>query len=322
MSNKKTITIALGGNAILQAGQEGTTQEQEFNIRKAMIAIADIIEEGNFNVVLTHGNGPQAGALMIQQEDNTVVPPQDMDVVVSMTQGQIGYMIEQELQNLLEDRGIYTPVAAIVNQVRVNPDDPEFDEDNASKPVGPFYTKEEAEKMEKEKGYLVKKVKPEGEKSWRRVVPSPEPIENIEGEAIKRMIEAGIITVCSGGGGVPVIESEKGDLEGVPAVIDKDKAGEKLAEITKSDFYLILTDVDRVMLNFGSDDETEIGEMTVSEAKQYIQEGHFMEGSMKPKVEAALRFLENGGEKSVITSLANAREALLNGAGTTILKNQ
>ncbi|MBS3787873.1 carbamate kinase [Candidatus Bipolaricaulota bacterium] len=318
--SKKLLAIALGGNAILQSDQKGTTEQQRQNVGGAMKPITKIISEGSYNVIMTHGNGPQAGALMIQQEDSDRVPPQDMDVVGSMTQGQIGYMVQQELQDLLRREGIQVPVVSVINQVLVDEDDPEFKGNNASKPVGPFYTEEEARKMEEEEGYLVKKVIPNGERCWRRVVPSPEPIDNVEGEAIKRMVSEDIVVVASGGGGIPVVKNENGNLQGVPAVIDKDKSGAKLAELTEASVYLILTDVDKVKLNFGKEDEEDIDEMTIEQAETYIDQGHFLEGSMKPKVEAGLRFLKSGGEKAIITSLSNAKKALEDGAGTHIEK--
>jgi len=321
MSTDRTIlTIALGGNAILQSDQDGTSEDQRLNVRNAMKPISEIIAEGSYKLIMTHGNGPQVGALMIQQEDSDRVPPQDMDIIGSMTQGQIGYMLKQELQKLLTKKGIDIPIAPVINQVLVDKDDPEFSGDNASKPVGPFYTEEEAKKMEETRGYMVKKVANNGERQWRRVVPSPEPIDNLGKDAITRMVKEGIIVITSGGGGIPVMYDENDELKGVPAVIDKDKAGEKLAELVGADVYLILTDVDKVRLNYGEPDEEPIDKMSLDEAQQYMEEGHFMEGSMKPKVESAMRFLQSGGKKAIIASLENAREALENGAGTHIYK--
>ncbi len=317
---KKTIVIALGGNAIKQADQEGTTQEQFENVRETAKAIFKIIEEGEYRVVVTHGNGPQAGALLIQQEDSNRVPAQEMHVVGAMTQGQIGYMIQQELENELRKNGMEdVPVSTVINQVRVDEDDPEFEGDNASKPVGPFYTKEEAKRLADEKGYLVKEVDPNAEKSWRRVVPSPEPIENMEAEAIKKMVNDGIVVITSGGGGIPVVDKE-GELKGVPAVIDKDRAGEKLAEVVNADKFMVLTDVEHAKLNFGEPNEETVEKMTIKEGKQYMEEGHFLEGSMGPKIQACMRFVENQEGEAIVTHLKKSLDALEGKTGTHIVK--
>ena len=322
MSNKekKTLVVALGGNAIKQADQEGTTQEQFENVRETAKAIFKIIEEGEYKVIVTHGNGPQAGALLIQQEDSDRVPAQDMHVVGAMTQGQIGYMIQQELENELRKNDMEdVPVSTVINQVRVDEDDPEFEGENASKPVGPFYTEEEAKRMADERGYLVKEVDPSAEKSWRRVVPSPEPIENMEADAISRMVNNGIVVIASGGGGIPVVNKE-GELKGVPAVIDKDRAGEKLAEVVNADKFMVLTDVEHARLNFGEPDEEKIEEMTVKEAQEYMDEGHFLAGSMGPKVQACMRFAENQNGEAIITHLDKSLQALEGKTGTHIIK--
>jgi len=209
------------------------------------------------------------------------------------------------------------PVATVITQVLVNKDDPDFN--NPSKPVGPFYTRKEAEKLIEEKGYVIKKVKP-GRRAYRRVVPSPNPIEIIEKDVIKMLVETGAIVIASGGGGIPVI-NEKGQLKGVEAVIDKDLAGEKLAEIVNADIFLILTDVEKVKLNFGKPDEKDLDRLTIAEAEKYLEEGHFLPGSMKPKVIACIRFLKAGGEKAIITSLDKAVEALEGKTGTHFYKN-
>ena len=317
------ILVALGGNAIKQADEEGTTKNQLMNCQKTMELIAEIIREmkEEDRLAITHGNGPQAGNLMVQQvAAKDLVPPHPMDVVGSMTQGQIGYMLQQTLMNALKDFGVNIPVIAVVNQVLVDKNDPEFLGDNASKPVGEFLKEEEAKELKKiYPDYVFKKVRPTGERSWRRTVPSPDPIRNVGAEAIKRMVDSGIVVIASGGGGIPVIEGEKGYYKGVEGVIDKDLAGERLAEEIKADIFLILTDVEKVKLNFGKPNEKDIDRLTVEEAKKYLEEGHFLAGSMGPKVKACIRFLEWGGEKVIITSLDHAVDALQGKTGTTII---
>ncbi|HDI12100.1 MAG TPA: carbamate kinase [Candidatus Bathyarchaeota archaeon] len=313
---RKTIVIALGGNAIKKANEEGTAEQQFRNVRVTCKYILEIIKRG-YRVVITHGNGPQVGNLLIQQEEaSKLVPPQPLDVLGAMTQGQIGYMLQQTLTNYLKREGLNIPVVTVITQVLVNKDDPDFN--NPSKPIGPFYTRKEAEKLIEEKGYFIKKVKP-GRKAYRRVVPSPDPIEIIERDMIKMLVEAGVIVIASGGGGIPVING-KGKLRGVEAVIDKDLAGERLAEIVDADIFLILTDIEKVKLNFGKPNEEDLDRLTIAEAEKYLKEGHFLPGSMEPKVRACIRFLKAGGEKAIITSLDKAVEALEGKTGTHFYK--
>lgn len=318
------LLIALGGNAIKQAHERGTTEEQFRNCDITTKLIAEIVKrmKPEDRLIITHGNGPQAGNLLVQQEAaKDIVPAQLMDIVGAMTQGQIGYMLQQTLMKHLKDAGIDMPVAAIVNQVLVDENDPEFFGDTASKPVGDFFTEEEAKKLKEEHPeYIIKKVKPKGEKVWRRVVPSPDPIANVEAEAIRRMVDAGIIVIASGGGGIPVVRGEGGHLKGVEAVIDKDLSGERLAEVVNADVFLILTDVEKAKLNFGKPNEKPVDRMTLSEAKKYLAEGHFLPGSMGPKVKACIRFLEWGGQRAIITSLDKAVDALEGRTGTHIVK--
>jgi len=316
------LLIALGGNAIKQAHERGTTEEQFHNCNITTKLIAEIVKrmKPEDRLVITHGNGPQAGNLLVQQEaGKDLVPAQAMDVVGAMTQGQIGYMLQQTLMKHLKEAGLNVPVAAVVNQVLVDKNDPEFFGEVASKPVGDFFTEEEAMKLKREHPeYIIKKVKPKGERPWRRVVPSPDPIANVEDEAIRRMVDAGIIVIASGGGGVPVVLDEDGHYRGVEAVIDKDLAGERLAEVVGADVFLILTDVEKAKLNFGKPDEKEISKMSLSEAKKYLKDGHFLPGSMGPKVKACIRFLEWGGKRAIITSLDKAVDALEGKTGTLI----
>lgn len=318
------LLVALGGNAIKQAHEKGTSEEQFANCKVTTRLLAEIVSRMNKDdrLIITHGNGPQAGNLMVQQEaGKNQVPAQTMDIVGAMTQGQIGYMLQQTLMNYLHEKGLSVPVAAVVNQVLVDEHDPEFFGEVASKPVGNFLTEEEARQLKLEHPeYIVKKVKPNGERVWRRTVPSPDPIANVEKEAIRRMVEAGIIVIASGGGGIPVVKNEDGTLRGVEAVIDKDLAGERLAEVVEADTFLILTDVEKAKLNFGKPNEQEVGEITLEQAKQYLAEGHFLAGSMGPKVKACIRFLEWGGQRAIITSLDKAVEALEGRTGTRIIK--
>ena len=313
----KRVVIALGGNAILQRGQKGTYEEQMGNVRKTVGGIADIIEKG-YEVVITHGNGPQVGALLLHMDAGQQlydIPAQPMDVAGAMTQGQIGYMIQQALINELHARGIDRAVATIVTQTIVDKDDPAFQ--HPSKPVGPFYDEETAKKLAREKGWTV--VEDAG-RGWRRVVPSPDPKGHVEAPVIAELVEKGFIVIASGGGGVPVIE-ENGKLRGVEAVIDKDLAGERLAEEVKADIFMILTDVNGAAINFGKPDERWLGRVTVEELRKYYNEGHFKKGSMGPKVLAVIRFVEWGGERGIIASLDRAVEALKGKTGTQVVGN-
>jgi len=320
-----TFLVALGGNAIKRAEEKGTSEEQFRNCAATCRLIVEMVKRmgKDDRIIITHGNGPQVGNLMVQQETaKHMVPPQSLDIVVAMTQGQIGYMLQQTLSNHLRMAGINIPVCAIVNQVLVDKNDPEFFGENASKPVGEFLTEKMAEKMKKEHpDYVVKKVKPVGKRVWRRCVPSPDPMANIEGEVIKKLVDAGFIVIASGGGGIPVILGDNGEYKGVEAVIDKDLAGEKLAEAVNADVFLILTDVEEVKLNYGKPDERGVDKMSLTEAKKYLEEGHFLPGSMGPKVRACIKFLEWGGEKAIITSLDKVLEALEGKAGTLIYRD-
>lgn len=269
--------VALGGNAIKQADEEGRPEQQFGNCAVTCKHLVEIFKKmkKHDRIVITHGNGPQAGNLLVQQEEaKLIVPPQTLDVVVSMTQGQIGYMLQQTLTNHLKDAGMDIHVCAIINQVLVDKDDPEFHGQSPSKPVGNFFTKNEALKIAIDHPeYIMKKVKPHGRKVWRRCVPSPRPIRNLEDEAIIRLLKAGFIVIASGGGGIPVVQDELGHYKGVDAVIDKDLAGEKLAEVVNANIFLVVTDVDKVKLNFGKVGEKEIDKMTVDEAKNYLEGG-------------------------------------------------
>ncbi|MCD6135410.1 carbamate kinase [Candidatus Bipolaricaulota bacterium] len=317
MSNEKKVTvIALGGNAILQPGQRGTFAEQMKNVETTCQQLAQMVESGKYKIIITHGNGPQVGNILLQNETaKDVAAPMPLYVCGAESQGLIGYMMQQTLHNLLVDKGKGDiPIATVVTQVVVDKDDQAFQ--NPSKPVGPFYSEEEAKKLQQEKGYHIKE---DAGRGWRRVVPSPDPIQIFEKDAVRQLVEARSIVIASGGGGIPVVkEGEK--LVGVDAVIDKDLAGERLAVDVEAKIFLILTDVDQVKLNYKTPQEKGLSQITVEEAKKYHAEGHFAKGSMEPKVRAAIRFIEAGGERAVITSLDKAVDALDGKAGTTITK--
>jgi len=314
---KELVVVALGGNAILQPGQRGTYEEQSANVHTTCKQLAQIVESGEYKIVVTHGNGPQVGNLLLQNEvGKDVAAPMPLFVCGAESQGLIGLMIQQNLGNLLVEHGKgHVPIATVVTQVVVDKADPAFT--NPTKPVGPFYDEAEAKALEKEKGYDVRE---DAGRGWRRVVPSPDPIEINEKEAIRQLVDARSIVIASGGGGIPVVR-EDGKLRGVDAVIDKDLAGERLAVDVGASVFMVLTDVEDVKLSYKTPEERSVSKMTIAEAKAYAEEGHFAKGSMEPKVRAAVRFIEHGGKRAIITSLDKAVDALAGRAGTTITKD-
>ena len=310
----KKLVIALGGNALQEAGKPATAQAQLEVVEKTSEYIADIVERG-YEVIVAHGNGPQVGRIVIQNEvASASTPAMPFDVCGAMSQGMIGYHIQQGLSKVLRHRGINKNVVTIVTQVVVDKDDPKFKA--PSKPIGPFYTEEEAKAIAAEKGYTMKE---DAGRGWRRVVASPLPVEIVELDAVKTLNDAGFVVVTVGGGGIPVVRNEAGDLEGVAAVIDKDLASEKLARDMDADALVILTAVEKVSINFKKPDQKDLDRMSAAEAKQYIKEGHFAPGSMLPKIEAALNLVESKpGRIAIITSLDKAVDAIEGRAGTTI----
>lgn len=310
----ETLVVALGGNAIQSAGDRGTAAEQFANVRRAMASVAELTDRG-YRVVLTHGNGPQVGTIMLQQaaaETSEGIPAMPMDVAGAMSQGQLGYMMQQCLQNELRSRGRPWPVATVVTQMVVDPNDPAFQ--NPTKPVGPFYGKEEAEEL-RAKGYTV--IEDSG-RGYRRVVPSPKPVAIAEIYAISTLINSGALVISAGGGGVPVVRDESGDLRGVEAVIDKDLGASLLAQKLEADRLLILTDVEKVSINFRKPNQQELHELSVADAKRYLAEGQFGTGSMGPKVQAAVDFVEGGGKQAIITHLHSVARAMEGETGTSI----
>jgi len=307
----ETVVLAVGGNALLRPGDRGTAKEQMLRARETAENIYPLFKK--FKIVVTHGNGPQVGAILLQNENSkNIVPPMPLDICGAMSQGEIGYMLTQSFHNVLEEKGIDKRIVVILTRVLVDKNDPAFK--NPTKPIGPFYSEEEAKKLAKEKGWHV--IEDSG-RGWRRVVPSPEPIEIVEKRAIRSLIDEGFVVIAVGGGGIPVIK-EDGNFVGVEGVIDKDLASATLGKDISADRLIILTSVDRVYLNFGKTNQRAIEKMSVEEARKYMKEGHFKKGSMYPKILASIRFLEHGGKEVLITSPEKIQEALDGENGTII----
>jgi len=310
----KLAVVAIGGNSITKAGQRGTIAEQFANARETASHIAGMIEKG-WDVVITHGNGPQVGNILLRAEmASTVLPNLPLDTCGADSQGGMGYMIQQVLGSELAKKGITRDVVTVVTQVVVDANDPAFQ--NPAKPIGPFYTREEAERRRDEDGWDIVK---DANRGYRRVVASPIPVRVVEANSIKALLEAGSLVIGVGGGGIPVIE-EPGGLKGVEAVIDKDHASRLLANDIGASMLVISTDVEQVALNFGKENETRLGRMTVAEAKQYFEEGHFAPGSMGPKVLAGIAFIEAGGDEVLITNPESIGRALDGETGTRIVR--
>lgn len=360
-SGVRTIVAAFGGNAVTRATERGTYAEQLANVRVMCEEVLPLIRAGH-RVVIIHGNGPQVGSLALQVEAGKAlgVPDQPFDVLGAMTQGQIGYLIQQTMGNMLRELGPEASggvgggadtegraegraggsagegagdagaggtmaggavaggavaVASVVTQVRVDPGDPAFQ--HPTKPVGPFYDRELAESLAAEKGWAIVQ---DADRGWRRVVPSPQPLEVIEAPAIRALIAAGSIVVAGGGGGVPVVREERGRLRGVEAVIDKDLAAERLAALVGADTLLLITGVHRISLDYGTPNQRAVDVLTLDEARRHLAEGQFPPGSMGPKVRAAIRFIEDGGAEAIVTSPEVLAAAMRGEDGTRIVR--
>lgn len=306
------LTIALGGNALIRSGQWGTFDQQLENARIASSQLADLIESG-YELAITHGNGPQVGNLLIQNEmSKEQVAEMPLYTLVGMTQGQIGYMLQQQLNNELASRKVPKTAVSLVTQTVVEKEDPLFQ--NPTKPIGPFFSEAEAkERMETKNETWIE----DSGRGWRKVVPSPIPTDIVEKAVIKHLFDSSQVTIASGGGGIPVVK-EGNQYRGVEAVIDKDLAGAILAETVESDVFLILTDVPSVAVNFGQPDEKNLRNVTLEELKAYENEGHFGQGSMAPKVKSAIKFVERTGKKAIISSLDEVQNALDDKTGTHV----
>ena len=312
----KLAVLAFGGNAFTEENGKDSYADQLSRTKKMCNEMVKLVKLG-YRIIVTHGNGPQIGNLLIQQESGPeIVPPMPIDVCDAMTQGQIGYMIVQTLRNHLKKNNIEKKVAAVVTQVVVDQRDKAFK--NPSKFIGPFFNKKTADLLMSERKWKMKK---DSNRGYRRVVPSPKPIDIVEKREIAEMVKKDFIVVACGGGGIPVVRKKNGELKGVGAVIDKDLVSEKLATLTSAKTLIIVTPVDQVSLHFGTPKQKNIKQMTVNEAKKYLKEGHFPPGSMGPKMEAAIKFLEQGGDRVLITSAKSTIKALERKGGTEIVNS-
>ncbi len=313
MSRHRSVLITLGGNAILPARGAGTFEEQCAITRVTMEPIARLVQDG-VDVVLSHGNGPIVGNILIRNESvRDQIPPMPLDVCGADSQGGIGYMMQQLLQNELRRLGLERPVVTLVTQIVVGEQDPAFR--RPTKPIGPFYNEEKARQLAREKGWTV--VEDAG-RGWRRVVPSPVPLEIVEIEAIRRLLKAGAIVIAAGGGGIPVTRQWDRSLHGVEAVIDKDLASSLLGRMLGIETLVNITGVERVSLHYGTPQQRDLERATADELEGWLREGHFPPGSMGPKIQAAIEFVRGGGREVIVTTPERIREALAGETGTHV----
>jgi carbamate kinase len=316
MGNGKKIVVALGGNA-LQSGSGPATAEAQLEVVKNTSRYIAQIKEQGYELAIVHGNGPQVGRIVLASEAaKMVTPSMPFDVCGAMSQGYIGYHIQQALGYELQQKGITLPVVTLATQVVVDEKDPCFQ--NPSKPIGPFYNKEEAEKIAKETGYVMKE---DSGRGYRRVVASPIPVDIVEIKPVRDLWQQAVVVAC-GGGGIPVIRKEDGSLEGVAAVIDKDFAAELLAELLDADILMILTEVEHTYIDFNTPTQEPVHQITASQLEKLIEEDHFAPGSMLPKVRAALKFVKGRpGKKAIITALSKGTEGLAGRTGTVVVND-
>ncbi len=309
----RTALIAVGGNSLIRAGEKGTIVEQLENTRRTAEAIVGLVRRG-YQLVITHGNGPQVGAQLLRSERaSDVVYSQTLDVCGACSQGEIGYLLAQSLENELAAAGIDMPVASLVTQVLVSADDPAMQ--HPSKPIGPFYSRADAEEKKRLLGWQIVE---DAARGYRRVVPSPNPLEILELDVIRSLVSRGVLVVSTGGGGIPVM-LVKGRLQGVEAVIDKDRASALLATQLGVELFVVTTDTDYVYLNYKNPGQTALTHVTASRLEEHYRAGHFPPGNMGPKIESVLRFLRNGGREVVITSHEHLLDAVTGGAGTHVV---
>ena len=314
MGERQTIVVALGGNALQKQG-EASSKAQQKVARETVKQILPLIQAGH-KVSIVHGNGPQVGNIVLHEEaiNTPDVPSLPLDDCGSMSQGLIGFWLQQAFHDAFRQEGMNNKAVSVITQTIVDQNDPAFS--NPTKPIGPFYSEEEARKVSEERGYIVKE---EAGRGWRRVVPSPKPQEIVEAAVIKTLVDAGVTVISTGGGGIPVLQAENGSLSGTEAVIDKDFGAALLANMLNADTLLIVTSVDAAKVNFNQPDETSLGEVSMEELQSYINAGQFAAGSMLPKTQAALKFLAGGTNRTaIITSLEKTAEAINGNAGTRI----
>jgi carbamate kinase len=312
----KTMLLAVGGNSLIRTGEKGTVAEQLVNARRTATQIVGLCQRG-YRIVLTHGNGPQVGAELLRSERAAnQVPGHSLDVCDASTQGEIGYLLEQSLENELKACGLHIPVVTVLTQSVVSNDDPAMQ--HPSKPIGPFYSRAAAEERKHLLGWEIVE---DASRGYRRVVPSPEPVDIIELEVIKELVNNGVIVIACGGGGVPVVW-RNGRLQGVEAVIDKDRASALLASNLGVDLFVISTDADHVYVDFKKPSQRPLWKVTANELEKYLNEGQFPSGNMGPKIESVLNFLRAGGKQAIITSCDNLCNAVEGSAGTQIFPSQ
>ncbi|MBI5048945.1 MAG: carbamate kinase [Deltaproteobacteria bacterium] len=313
MLDKPITIISIGGNTLIRKGEKGTIEEQFKHTEECMTYVAKLAAQGG-RIVITHGNGPIVGNIVIRNEAaKDIIPPMPLYICNADSEGGIGFMIQQSLYNQLKQLNIKREVATIATQVVVDKNDPAFS--NPTKPIGPFYTKEDVAVIQKQKGWAIIE---DSHRGYRRVVPSPKPLKVVEADIIKKLALDGIIVIAAGGGGVPVVEIENSNLKGIDAVIDKDLATALLAKEVKAETFIDLTSIDRVYINFGKSDQKALNKLTVAEARKYLAAGEFAHGSMGPKIEAAIEFLEAGGKEVIITTPELLEAAMHGKAGTRI----
>ena len=314
MGDRKLAVVAFGGNALLRPEDRGTQEEQIARAKQAARWLAEIVRHG-YKLIVVHGNGPQVGNILVQAEEaSTKIPPQSLDVCVAQTEGSMGFLLQQAIRNRLDSIGSAGDVATILTEVEVDPADPAFK--RPTKPIGPYFTRYRAESLERDLGWTMRE---ESGRGWRHVVPSPRPLRILNIETIVHMLESAAVVIAAGGGGIPVVRGRDGQWRGVEAVIDKDFSSSLLASELRAEMYVVLTGVAKVAIDFEKPTQRSVDRLTVSEAQRYLAEGQFPAGSMGPKIEAAIQFVNRGGGQVLITDVEHLRDALGGREGTLIV---